>query len=525
MKETINLKSSLIGLSAFFLLYSAGILYLEEGARSAGVSVLAGFAVLFTLAVQADVLKKSAGLQRKFVLLLLTGTIFYAGAELIWFFEEKVKGSLQSVPIWSDLLYILNLLSYISAFTLLTFVFKNRNQVVYFAIDILIIFFSIITLLWVYGIHPLYEGAGVSYRLGAMSFIYPALELLLLLALAATMFVKRYFISRKAMLLYTSSIAFFLIGDCGYILALFYDKFEANSLLEVLWSTGVILQGLATRALLAGDRVSFRTGESMFNYEARSYPVIRVFINLGSILFLFLIFSTSQDLLAGAALLLTIFLVYSRQLLTSSQLSQLTDSYQHLARNLEDQVNKRTEELRKKNSELEKSSSRLKYLALHDQLTELWNRRALESRLKTLFEKSLEDDVKFALLFIDIDKFKEINDKLGHSYGDELLIGFTRRIREEFPEDAFIARQSGDEFVVILEGRKSGEEIENIIQRFFAANEEGYIIFGKEVKITFSLGVSFFPKDSRNTNELLQAADTAMYSVKQQGKNDYQFHA
>ncbi|MGM0847198.1 MAG: diguanylate cyclase domain-containing protein [Bacillota bacterium] len=525
MKETNYLRNALLGLGGFVLLFCGWILIFEGDIQALGVSGIAASAIAFTLIMQIRALRKTAGLQRKFIGLLLIGTILYAAAEGFWFYEEKITGSFDSVPLWSNILYITTLLFYIGAFALLTFAIKNRYQVVYFAIDILIIYFSITTILWVYWIDPIYKEAGVDYVLGITSFIYPALELLLLLALLGVMFIKKYFLPWKVMLLFTVSIALFLISDSLHLLALYHGRVEPNTLLEVLWSSAIILQGIAAVELIL-KKSSLRKGENTFHYESGSYPVARSIVNISSILILFLIFSTSQDTASGAGLLIIIFLVYSRQLLTSSQLNQITLSYQDLAKDLENQVDKRTEELSKKNAELEKTSSRLKYMALHDQLTDIWNRRALEGRLKTLFEKSLEDEAKveFALIFIDIDKFKEINDGLGHSYGDELLIKFTRRVKEEFPSDAFIARQSGDEFVVILEGWESKKEIETLIQNFFEANEEGYFIYGEKVNITFSLGASFFPEDSRNTNELLQAADMAMYAAKQQGRNSYQFH-
>jgi diguanylate cyclase (GGDEF)-like protein len=519
--ETIYRRNSLIGLTGFSLLFCGWILLFEGDFEAFGVSVLAASAIALTFTLQVYAVRKSEGLQRSFISLLLVGTAVYAGAEVIWFYEEKITGSFTSVPFLSDILYLLNLLMVIGAFALLTLAIKNRYQVIYFAIDILIIYFTITAVLWVYWIHPLYDEAGIAYGMGVTSFIYPALELLLLFSLSGTMFVKKYFFPRTAMLLFTISIGLLFTADSFYVLALYYGRIEPNSLMEVLWSSALILQGLGSIELLR--KKSFGRGENHFNYESGSYPAARSIVNIGSIIILFIIFSTSLDKVAGASLLFIVFLVYSRQLLTSSQLTDLTKSYQNLAKDLENQVDKRTEELRAKNFELEKSSSRLKYMALHDQLTDIWNRRALEDRLRTLFEKSLEEDeVEFVLIFIDIDKFKEINDRLGHPYGDELLIEFTKRVKSEFPSNAFIARQSGDEFVVILEGRQSKKEIEITIQNLFAANDRGYKIFGEEIQITFSLGASFFPEDSRNTNDLLQAADMAMYKVKQQGRNNYQ---
>ncbi|WP_409253104.1 diguanylate cyclase domain-containing protein [Bacillus sp. SCS-153A] len=513
MKQTIYFKNSMFELMFFALLIYGWGVFFKGTNHPFSIIALETSAITFALLIEFYAFRRAEGLQRPFLGLLLFGTVLYAGAEVILINEGTL---------WSGLLYIGYLLLLIAAFSSLAHVMKNRCQVIYFAIDILIIYFTITTMLWVYWLHPLYEAAGVAYGMGVTSFVYPALELLLLLALPAAMLVKKYFAPRKVMLLFTLSISMLFTGDSLVVLSLLYDGLQADGLPRILAVSAVILQGVGAVELLKMNSF-FRKGESKFNYEAGAYPAARNVMNIGSIIILFLVFSSSGDKLAGAGLLLIVFLVYSRQLLTGYQLKEMTASYQNLARDLENQVTKRTEELSKKNAELKRSSSRLKYMALHDQLTGIWNRRALESKLKTLFEESLEDDaVKFAVLFIDIDKFKDINDRLGHSHGDELLIEFTRRVKREFPEDAFIARQSGDEFVVIIEGRQSKEEVEGAIQKFFAANEEGYMIFGEEVHITFSLGASFFPEDSRNLDELLRAADMAMYAVKQQGRNNYQ---
>lgn len=162
------------------------------------------------------------------------------------------------------------------------------------------------------------------------------------------------------------------------------------------------------------------------------------------------------------------------------------------------------------------------YLAHHDPLTELPNRLSL---IETLIVKTDKmDEHPFALLYIDLDGFKEINDSYGHRFGDKLLIHVALLLERIFPEDSFIVRTGGDEFVILLSCQKDQNLIHQTMQLMVDILNHPINIDDIDVYITASVGIAMYPNDAKTTEELLQHADAAMYNAKKMGKNTYSFY-
>ena len=166
----------------------------------------------------------------------------------------------------------------------------------------------------------------------------------------------------------------------------------------------------------------------------------------------------------------------------------------------------------------------IKFQANHDSLTGLPNRRMFNENLTTLLEESKTEIRQSAILFIDLDRFKYINDTLGHDVGDLLLTEVSRRIENLLRKrhrSARIYRLGGDEFTIILPYYKASDSkafADELLEQFKA----GFIIDGSEYFITPSIGISIFPNDGEDANTLIKHADTAMYYVKERGKNNHQ---
>lgn len=165
--------------------------------------------------------------------------------------------------------------------------------------------------------------------------------------------------------------------------------------------------------------------------------------------------------------------------------------------------------------------NRFHYLAHHDTLTNLPNRLRLIEILDTKTEKKAHEP--FALMFIDLDGFKEVNDSYGHRFGDKLLIEFARLLKKLFSDETLIFRSGGDEFVLLASCHKDQNLIHRSMQKLITHLDTPFVINGVDVYITASIGIAFFPLDATNTEELLQNADAAMYNAKQNGKNTYSF--
>jgi diguanylate cyclase (GGDEF)-like protein len=165
----------------------------------------------------------------------------------------------------------------------------------------------------------------------------------------------------------------------------------------------------------------------------------------------------------------------------------------------------------------------VKHLAFHDALTDLPNRSLLMERLDHHIAVAKREKFGLALMFLDLDRFKFVNDTFGHVVGDDLLRVIARRLMALVRESDTVARLGGDEFVVNLNNPASKEEVICIANRIVASINEPMEIRGKTVQVGTSIGVAMFPSDGNTPDELLKNADTAMYAAKDAGRNTFHF--
>ena len=176
-------------------------------------------------------------------------------------------------------------------------------------------------------------------------------------------------------------------------------------------------------------------------------------------------------------------------------------------------------------SRQKESEQQLDYLAHYDSLTGLPNRSSLLIKLQAALELATQKRRKVAVITIDLDHFKHINDSLGHPAGDRLLQECARRLRERLRDSDTVVRQGGDEFVVVLENIVSDDQVRrvaDIIQQLFGSAFD--VGIGRELFIGASLGITLFPDHGRDVTQLISNADVAMYQAKSKGRNHYQFY-
>ncbi len=173
---------------------------------------------------------------------------------------------------------------------------------------------------------------------------------------------------------------------------------------------------------------------------------------------------------------------------------------------------------------MKESENRLDHLAHHDTLTGLPNRLLLNGRLEQAFARAHRNQTMVAVLLLDLDHFKVINDTLGHPVGDLLLKEAAARLGHCTREDDTVARLGGDEFTVLLEDQAGTRGAGVIAQKIIAAIEERFILNGHEVFVTASIGIAIYPADGSDATTLLKNADSALYRAKEQGRNNYQYY-
>lgn len=171
-----------------------------------------------------------------------------------------------------------------------------------------------------------------------------------------------------------------------------------------------------------------------------------------------------------------------------------------------------------------KVEERLAYRADHDELTELPNRRLLLDRLDQAIRHARRNDQNVAVLFIDLDHFKEINDSLGHLVGDYVLVHVARLIETQFRDVDTIARLGGDEFCLIIDSLEDIQTVSVVAEKLVEMLQHPICIDKHELYVTSSIGISIFPADGETPETLLRNADAAMYKAKNEGRNSFQFY-
>ena len=169
-----------------------------------------------------------------------------------------------------------------------------------------------------------------------------------------------------------------------------------------------------------------------------------------------------------------------------------------------------------------RAEAQIARLVHHDLLTGLPNRAAFTSCIDATIETAAKDGSSFALLSLDLDRFKEVNDVFGHAAGDELLRQLARRLQSAVG-GAFLARLGGDEFVVIATDANQTSSIEALVGRIFAAVNEDIVVNGHPVRAALSLGIAIFPVDGADAATLIANADAALYRAKAEGRGSIRF--
>jgi diguanylate cyclase (GGDEF)-like protein/PAS domain S-box-containing protein len=176
-------------------------------------------------------------------------------------------------------------------------------------------------------------------------------------------------------------------------------------------------------------------------------------------------------------------------------------------------------------SKLKESQSQLEFLAHHDPLTRLFNRSAVESRMEQELEQANRHELELAVLFIDLDRFKQVNDSFGHPIGDELLCSVAERLRARLREGDTLGRLGGDEFVLLATPLQDKQDAAVIARDILVTlNEPFNLSTGHEVFIGGSIGISLFPDNGSTVAELTKNADAAMYLAKENGRNQFSFY-
>ena len=423
---------------------------------------------------------------KPFWLFMSIGHFCYLVAELIWAWYESVQGAEVPFPGSPDIFYMLQIIFYSTAFAFKIIKEKKPLHATRLLFDVAIVLVVATTFSWHFLIEPIVSSPEATGLFLFVSIGYPVGDLALLLGGSAIL------LGGTINLRLNQSFIFILAGllmqifaDSGYLYLLASDQYDTGSFVDPLFTLALLLIGYS--GVYAKDQVTVYSDKDLPVYsQADGLRVSLPYITVMGLL----IFLLSQNrMFTGVAIgcSIAILLVLIRQIIVLRENDRLMSS--------------------------------LNYLAYHDALTGLANRKQMERRMERAIEDAKRQGSMIAVLYIDLDRFKVINDLLGHKAGDELLVQVANKLKACMRSQVIVARQGGDEFCVLAEGIGSLADAEATGQAVYESLRGVYRIGGRELKVTPSIGISVYPRDGEVPDTLLKNADIAMYRAKRSGKD------
>ncbi|WP_139488280.1 putative bifunctional diguanylate cyclase/phosphodiesterase [Brevibacillus dissolubilis] len=458
---------------------------------------------------------------RYFWLFAAIGATGYCIGETITSYYQYVWNQDPPFPGVADIFYLFNALGLLLAILFKMYENKNHFKSLRLFFDVMVTMIVVTTLSWQFVIQPIIQQTEVPLLTIIVSAAYPVADLVFIFIMMVLYFSKNVLPPR---LLSCISTGLFLIivADVNFMIASANES-EYTIWLEPLWTLGMMFLGLAT---LYDEFDTLKPMNRRQQVQVASLDMFRLsvpYISMTVLLIIMVMRHQQLDtIIIGATL--SIVLVVARQIITIMENNNLLQRLHTFTERLELLVKQRTEELSVKNEELAVALGKMENMAFYDSLSGLPNRRYFEDRLKVALDQAHEREQMVAILFLDIDRFKFINDTLGHMLGDYLLVAVGQRIKGCMRDSDIVARQGGDEFTLMMEGIHSQEEVITVTRRIQQALSEPFMIEEHDLRITCSIGIAMYPGDGEDPETLMKNADTAMYRVKDEGKNGFEFY-
>jgi diguanylate cyclase (GGDEF)-like protein len=331
----------------------------------------------------------------------------------------------------------------------------------------------------------------------------------------------------------------FVIGIAWGLFALMQSVHDDSAIRNMVFliNFGMIAGSLATLSIWVPAYIAYITPQAacIFAVLAIQNNSISSYMAAAFFVFIIIMISTSLKVSRG----------HKREMLLNLKNKELIDDLndevlhrtrtqvllEDSKRDLEEKVRARTIELENINeclvkeiADKEKAEENLEYIAYHDELTNLPNRNLLIDRINDTIETAHRNNEKLGILFLDLDRFKAINDSLGHHIGDKLIQEVAKRLLHTLRKEDTISRNGGDEFVVVIKRMQNSDEAILIAQKLIENLTNIFEIDSHKIHIGASIGISVYPNDGKSAVELVRNADTAMFNAKKSGGNRLQFY-
>jgi len=479
------------------------------------LSPIVGIFTFIILLKTALEIKENNQISNKIIWLFLSlACLVWSIADTLWAFYYFFTAFNPEESFIIDFLYSSsNIFLFIAVIVFFFYTFKKWNSFQLW-LDTIYISISIILLLFIFHNILVYIKNIIHDDLASIFIM--TIDVVILVAIAICYFSIRKGKIPTYILIITVGITIFTIADLYYYHLYLNHSYIPNSIIDSAYMTGFLLISLGAIFKKYLNNLDSEIVYPNVDFHKKrlllyAFPVLVILIEGINIIHLF-------DFL---------FLIITHKILSiyiqsSIKNEELLIKEKEMNLLLEEKIKQRTKEITDKNNELESKNKELDFLSNKDSLTNLYNRRFFMENFKNELE-SLKPLERVALFYMDLDRFKTINDMYGHQVGDQALIEVSRRL-ENFNEGNFIvARLGGDEFVLVYHGILDYSGIEelalSIIDKCSEPIEIGEYVF----YVSASIGISIYPLDAKDGNTLMKNADIAMYEAKIQGKNRYVF--
>jgi diguanylate cyclase (GGDEF)-like protein len=477
-----------------------------------GISIFTIIAYIVTIFWMIQSYQNRKDKQRYFWLFFALGTCFLFISKLISTHNPMYSWRMSNSNVEDSI----RLFGYLFFFTGLTYhmkLIKNSKRMVQFLLNVIVTIVAVYSASWYFMEKQILVWNQEITPIGFfISAIYHVLNISLLFATISLIFIAKTKKSRTT--LYLIAVGF-LIQVLGDFFIINHVK-HLGDWMYILWPISVFFLGLSASLSNEEQLDQIQKGEQL---EYQNYHLSLI---SASILFLFTFFNQLYETnILQKGLHLTILILLIQQLITTRENKNIFTKLKQLASS-EGECSQAKNGADKQKSEISRLLRKIEKLAHLDPLTELPNRALFQKSMEYEIKNAIKNNSKFSLLFIDLDRFKYVNDSLGHDCGDLLLKQVANRLKVSVGETATVSRIGGDEFAIIVRETKINR-IEEVANSILSQFETVFNINSHDLYITPSIGISIFPESGRNTCDLLKSSDAAMYLAKEEGKNKFKF--
>ncbi len=488
---------------------------------------------LFAAAALIFAARRSAARSRRLGLawaVLAAAVLFYAAGDVTWTVMEVGLGQ-SPFPSAADFFYLIFYLVFLAGVILLPMKSLGKGEWLKRALDMSIVMLAAVLGFWNFLIGPLAASSpGQPVLEQLLSMAYPTCDLVLVWALLVLLYNRAENQSGGSILFLAASVTVLIVTDCVFSYQSFQGTYSSGSYLDLGWIITFSLTGLAGLWQGLSAQPDQKTLPILpFSTRISNLVWLLNYLPYAWLLTAYVVLVRSyyypssmgfSQLALGVGVIIA--LVIIRQVITLQENGRLLGQLQHAIGKVQQQaadLEKSNRDLQVEIAERKRAEEQLAYDVLHDMLTGLPNRTLFMDRLERAIEYTRRRaDCPFSVLFLDLDYFKVINDSLGHSVGDRLLIAIAHRLEECLRTSDTVARLGGDEFVILLDNTQQENAVILVANRIQEELRKAFTISGHTIYITTSIGIVPSVQGYDRPEDLLRDADLAMYHAKAQGK-------